>query len=308
MFALVSSYLMAALILAAIGLWLLGERGSLLLPSTVKCVKAIGWRNVLNLKVVHAYVYGRWSNQYIDILINWVFPRLSEEGKKYWADHYHGKVLTKDHAKAIVTLEKPIPLQDLEQVLPYATARDLILDAPPEIAVYECPCRHASANPCEPTQVCLIFGAPFVECLLEHNPHSARRISQTEALVILKEEHERGHLHSAWFKDVMLNRFFAICNCCKCCCGGVQGMTKFGIPMMASSGFVARIAEEFCIACGNCVEACPFSALSLNGRAASVEWDKCMGCGVCVGKCSQGAISSVRDEKKGEPMDARVLQ
>jgi hypothetical protein len=38
-----------------------------------------------------------------------------------------------------------------------------------------------------------------------------------EALDLLRAEHERGHLHSAWFKDVMLNRFYAICNCCKCC-------------------------------------------------------------------------------------------
>ena len=132
-------------------------------------------------------------------------------------------------------------------------------------------------------------------------------MSRDEALQLLEEEHQRGHLHSAWFKDVMLNRFYAICNCCKCCCGGIEAMTRRGMPMMASSGYVSKIDTSLCNACGACVKACSFEALSLNDTSAELDWEKCMGCGVCVSKCPEDAVSLVRDEKKGVPLDVRVL-
>ena len=84
-------------------------------------------------------------------------------------------------------------------------------------------------------------------------------------------------------------------------------MTKYGTPMMAASGYVAEVDADRCAACGVCVEACPFLALSLNESSAALDWEKCMGCGVCVDKCPNEAMSLVRDDAKGVPMDVRVL-
>jgi ferredoxin len=150
------------------------------------------------------------------------------------------------------------------------------------------------------------IGQPFVDFILEHHPQSSRRLTQAEALDLLRAEHERGHLHSAWFKDAMLSRFYAICNCCKCCCGGIEAMVKYGIPMMASSGYVAQVDETLCVACDTCKDACPFGAIQVDGTAV-VKWEACMGCGVCVGQCPNKAMSLVRDEKKGVPFDVRLL-
>ena len=94
----------------------------------------------------------------------------------------------------------------------------------------------------------MIIGQPYVDFLTEHNPKSARRVSQSEALGILEAEHQRGHVHTAYFKDAMEGRFYAICNCCKCCCGGIEAMMKSGVPMIASSGFVAQIDPD--LMCG----------------------------------------------------------
>ncbi len=149
----------------------------------------------------------------------------------------------------------------------------------------------------------MIVGQHFVDFIVEHNPHISRRISQAEALEILESEHKRGHLHSAWFKDVMLDRFYAICNCCKCCCGGIEMMMKYGGPMLASSGYAAKVDEDLCSACGTCADACPFHAISVES-SAGVIWGKCMGCGVCTGQCPTGSITLVRDERKGDPMDS----
>lgn len=298
--------MVVSIVIIAVTLWLIAERRRPLRQSTPRLIRRYGIRRSLSLNAIHAYIYGRWTNQYIAVLLHWIFPRISRERRQWWSDHYHGKVITHDEARAIISIDKKISLRDLEQIIPYPTARDIVLKGPPDIVVFECACRHSRKNPCQPTRVCMIVGQPFANFILQHKPGTSRRLTQAEALELLRAEYERGHMHSAWFKDVLLNRFYAICNCCKCCCGGVEAMTKYGTPMMASSGFVARLDEELCTNCDICVNACPFGALS-PGDIPTVNWEKCMGCGVCVGQCALGAMTLLRDERKGYPLDVRLL-
>jgi len=265
-----------------------------------------GLVRIVNLKALHGYIYGRWTNQYIDLLINHIIPRLGPQGKVWLSDRYHGKVLTHEQAKAILKISQDIPLRDLEQIIPYPMARNLVLKAPPDVAVYECCCRHARVDHCQPTLVCMAIGKPLVDFILEHNPKSSRRLTQQEALDLLRQEHEHGHLHSAWFKDACLDRFYAICNCCRCCCVGIEAMVKYGIKMLAPSGYVAQVNEGSCTSCATCEKACPFGAIQLNDIAA-VKWEICMGCGVCTSLCPNEAITLIRDERKGLPLDVRSL-
>lgn len=258
------------------------------------------------LNALHGYVYGRWTKQYIHVLLNYIFPRLGPEGKKWWADRFHFKVLTQEHANAIITINRDIPRRDLEQIIPFPMARDLVLKTPPYIAAYECSCRHTRTDPCQPTQVCLIIGKPFVDFVLNHHPQTSRRIGQQEAVDLIEAEHKRGHIQTAWFKDAMGGRFYALCNCCRCCCFGMEAMAKYNIPMAASSGYIARVDETACAGCANCEDVCPFDSIQANGTAV-VNWDICMGCGLCVGRCPNDAITLVRDAKKGIPLDVRVL-
>ncbi|MCX6634239.1 MAG: 4Fe-4S binding protein [Acidobacteria bacterium] len=291
-------------VLAGLVLWffLVGERGKFL-PSTGDFLRQSGF----GLRALHGYVYGRWSRQYVRTLFSLTPSEPPSKGERWLADRYHGKVLTHDHARAIVQIEKSIPLQDLEQIVPFPVARNIILQAPADIVAFECVCRQNRPSHCLPTEVCMVIGRPMTDFVLEHQPGAARRLTQAEALELLQQEHERGHVHSAWFKDAMLNRFYAICNCCKCCCGGIASMVNRGVRMMAGSGYVAEINPELCAACGDCMDACPFLALSRNGEGTQRDWDRCMGCGVCQVKCSTGAISLMRDQRKGIPLDVRAL-
>ena len=86
----------------------------------------------------------------------------SREGGSGFADSYHGKVLTLESARQLVTVNRPVMLPNLEKVVPYARARDIVLNNPEQIAVMICPCRAARENPCRPLDVCLIVGEPFV--------------------------------------------------------------------------------------------------------------------------------------------------
>jgi ferredoxin len=271
---------------------------------------------------LHAYVYARWPYLYIGIgtrrhpLARVVAPLVMGLVKLFpwepagddgtFADSYHGKVVPLEAARQLVTVQQDIDLGDLEQIVPYSRARAIVLRNPDHIVVLECPCRVTSAEPCLPLDVCLVIGEPFASFVLEHHPRRSRRITPQEAETILREEHERGHVSHAFFKDAMLGRFYAICNCCSCCCGAMSAWQN-GTPMLASSGYEVHVEGERCKGCGLCVDACQFKALSLNGRTVLADAVACMGCGVCVDKCAREALSLLRAPGRGEPLEIQKL-
>jgi len=277
---------------------------------------------------LHGYVYARWPYLYIGVgvgehplarllspvvgLFSMIFWPGSREGEggdgvgTAFADSYHGKVMPLESAKRLISVDHAIELRDLEQVIPYTQARDIVLQDPDHVVALECPCRAARAEPCLPLDVCLIVGEPFASFVTEHHPNRSRKISQSEAVEILEAEHERGHVHHAFFKDAMLGRYYAICNCCSCCCGAMQAWQN-DTPMLASSGYVSYVRAELCRGCGDCAAVCPFDAISVQNELSVIDVDACMGCGVCVDKCEQGALSLVRDTSKGEPLEIEAL-
>jgi Pyruvate/2-oxoacid:ferredoxin oxidoreductase delta subunit len=272
--------------------------------------------------LLHGYIYARWPYLYIGVgtgehrLAKWLAPlgswanRLitrkkpdeSPETQIGFADTYHGKAVPLETAKRLVSINEEIKIHDLEQVIPYKRARSIIMHNPDHIVALECPCRAARPNPCLPLDVCLIVGEPFASFVHEHHPERSRPITRDEAIAILKAEDERGHVHHAFFKDAMLERFYAICNCCECCCGAMQAH-RSGTPMLASSGYVSQVDEDLCIGCGDCIPYCQFQALELVDGYNHVVYENCMGCGVCISKCDQQALSLVRDESKGIPLE-----
>lgn len=127
----------------------------------------------------------------------------------------------------------------------------------PQHAISCYSCRSARPKHCEPTRVYLIIGKPFTDFALEHHPRQSNRLTKEEAIQLLREEHQRGHMHNAFFKEDRLNCFYVICNCCPCCCGELEAMLKYHNPMIASSGYVAQVDSGLCIACGVRVESCP---------------------------------------------------
>ena len=297
--------LVAGLVAGVLLFWIVVGEGGRLRPST----RAFFRLGRFDLKRLHGYVYGRWTPQYARVLFSLPSPQssaIAARAVRWLANRHHGKVLTAEHARAIVRLDAPVRRQTLETIVPYPIARDIVLEGPPDVVAYECMCRNARPTHCEPSQVCLAVGRPMTDFILEHHGDRARRLSQAEALLLLEQEHARGHVHSAWFKDALDDRFYAICNCCPCCCGGMDLLRK-GMPIVASSGHVARLDAAACNGCGDCARACPFGALRVDADTAILAWDRCMGCGLCEDRCPTGALRLVLDERKGVPLDVRRL-
>lgn len=273
--------------------------------------------------LLHGLFYARWPYFYIRVGTgeHWLarpmgalaelLSRISRLGSRRGrdgstADGYHGKVVPLPAAKNLVSVREDIVVRDLERVIPYPRARALILRNPGHIVAIECPCRSSRRDPCLPLDVCLIVGEPFASYIIEHHPARARWLSAAEAVGILEEEHARGHVHHAFFKDAMLGRFYAICNCCPCCCGAMQAHRN-GTPMLASSGYISRLDEGLCVGCGDCRDACPFDALAFDQGAPLVDESACMGCGVCASACETGALTLAREPARGDPLEILEL-
>jgi len=302
----------------------------------VRAARSIPGMGIID--TLHGYVYGRWpylciglgtgEHRFLKVLAplaNFIFrllcrfpsdnPQFDKQGlkpgkralsalsrKEAFADTYHAKVVRLGSAREIVSVNRSIRLKNLEKVIPYRLARDLILEKDNRILLLECPCRASRSKPCLPVDVCMVMGNPFVSFVAEHHPGRSRLIDSAEAVEVLIAEAERGHVHHAFFKEAVLGRFFAICNCCPCCCGAIQALRN-GIPMLASSGYVSVVDREKCVACGTCVEKCPFDAIRMEASQIRIDPQQCMGCGVCSGFCSRDALSLERDFNRSDPLE-----
>lgn len=273
---------------------------------------------------LHGYVYSRWPYLYIGIgtgehwlakvipaLINGIgkisaFFQKRDRPKTNMADNYHGKVMPLEAAKQLVSVNEAVEISNLEHIIPFQNARDIILKNPDHIVALDCPCRSSRAEPCLPLDVCLIVGEPFASFIAEHHPQRSRWLTSKEAQTILELEHQRGHVHHAYFKDAMLNRFYAICNCCSCCCGAMQAVRN-GSPMIISSGYVSRIERSLCTECESCLESCHFDALAMEEDGIQISEEECMGCGVCVSLCDLEALTLELNPTKPAPLKIHEL-
>jgi NADPH-dependent glutamate synthase beta subunit-like oxidoreductase/NAD-dependent dihydropyrimidine dehydrogenase PreA subunit len=92
-----------------------------------------------------------------------------------------------------------------------------------------------------------------------------REITRAEAFAIIKRAEENGLMHQIPNTDGP-GKTHAICNCCGCSCLSLRSAEMFINTDMVRSNYVSHIDKEKCVACGECVEACPVNALQLGQK------------------------------------------
>lgn len=217
-------------------------------------------------------------------------PRMDAELAQLFEQYYQeaqagiGRDLPSIHR--VIPVGEAIPIE--LEVFPYERASDLISQAK-SWGVRECICRvqqRLIGKGCDhPLEACLTF-AP-IEGAFDHSDID-RAISKDEALAILCHAEEAGLVHST--RNTRSDIDY-ICNCCPCCCGILRSLTEFNIPTaVARSDFRTAVDAELCVGCGDCLERCPFHALSMPALLAMIDEARCMGCGLCASTCSTEAL------------------
>ena len=238
-------------------------------------------------------------------MLPWVFgiyefqgPRMDREFAELSAQY--APVYQRQFFSMTPQLMQVLPVEekiaDGENVLPYERVSSLIENGQ-SFLVNDCICKNRQGllgEPCDrPVQVCLAV-AP-IPGVFDNSPYG-RVLSRSEAYDLLKKTEEQGLVHLT--SNVQYGSFY-ICNCCKCCCGVLEAINKFGMPAeeVVNAHYYAEIDPDACIGCGLCSEQrCQVAAIEEGEGVHRIIRERCIGCGLCIGTCPAGAIRLLHKE------------
>ena len=89
-----------------------------------------------------------------------------------------------------------------------------------------------------------------------------RYVTKEEAIQILEYTEKSGLVHCAFQVEGKDYTTF-ICNCCGCACAGLRQINRLDANPMSHSNFRAKIDNDKCVACGECVTICPMNAVTM---------------------------------------------
>lgn len=165
----------------------------------------------------------------------------------------------------------------------------------------KCYCRHEAwhlgKNCSAPIDdICMSLGTAS-DFLVEQG--FARRALVDELLSALKRAEDLGLVHIG---DNVQDQTTFICNCCGCCCGFLEGITKHHLKhAVTTTNYIARLEQEDCNGCEICVDHCQIKAIKMEGDYPVVDGESCIGCGVCANFCPTEAMKMEEREKKVIP-------
>ena len=116
-----------------------------------------------------------------------------------------------------------------------------IVDTAEGVSLGPCACRAVFRNCDNPINTEIMVGLSR-NVFIEERPHDYCEITKQEAKDILRQCHQRGLIHTL---IKCRQDFYAICNCCSCCCVPLRLSEKYGIGnALARSDNIVREFKE----------------------------------------------------------------
>lgn len=290
--------------------------------STKRLVKKHGWRVDVML---HNYLYFIFYYPYVWFVYH-VFRLLSKY--LYWVrplrmvlsaafNRYHSKVLSFDNAKKIFELNEDVVAVSSKnkRIIPFKYAYKILFLEPDYIALMDCPCKKTLHAPEWTINSCIAVGKGTAAFWIDKcgKKYHAHKITQTEALDLVKKFRKAGFLTQGFFKVATGGSTGVICNCHIDSCVALQA-TRFAkrfsqkFSMQIESGYSVSHDQQKCETCGTCSNICQFGAISLSDGIWTYSRKVCMGCELCKEHCPQGAISLYADDQKAVPLDIEIVK
>lgn len=224
-----------------------------------------------------------------EMQVNSIDVELANLFEAYFNDAFGEVLRVQPQFHRVIPIGKSI--RNSMEVHPFESASDLVNGAQ-AWGILDCICRKQKSligEACEhPVDVCMILDQR--QGAFDNN-QNIRAVNRDQALETLRRAAEAGLVHSV---SNNLEGVHYICNCCTCSCGILRGMANLGIAnVVARSAFVNKVDSILCSACGLCMGACMFDAISMES-GVEVDPVRCIGCGVCVLTCENDALGLVR--------------
>lgn len=212
----------------------------------------------------------------------------------------------------VIPIEETITPDKYIKFLDFENATSII-DNSRKLAIGLCSCRNEKYNigkkECDaPLESCSFMGLG-ADYTIRNN--LAREVSKSEMLDHFARAKELGLVFCSYNTG---KRQAAICQCCKCCCNYLAGITRFGYTnSVITSNYISKINTEVCKGCGKCLEVCPVNAVSLisandpknkKRKTSIVNKEICIGCGVCALKCPTHSIDLIARDSKVIPPES----
>ena len=281
-----------------------------------------GWRID---RAIHNYIYFLFYYPYVFSLYNlfrilalyfsWVTP-IRHIVKMAFA-RYHAKVISFGNTQKIFELNEDISAisEKNKRIVPFKYAYKILFQEPDFIAVMDCPCKKTLNAPEWSINSCISVGKKTSQFWLDScgKKYNARKISQHEALALIKQFREKGYLTQAFFKVATGGSTGIICNCHIESCVSLQASMfakKFdpSLSMSADSGYSVIYDNLKCRKSGTCARICMFGAVKFMDGIRKYDKKTCMGCGLCVEHCPEQALSLLRDADKSVPLDMDLVR
>jgi ferredoxin len=281
-----------------------------------------GWRID---RAIHNYIYFAFYYPYVKFVyhlfkilstyFSWIKP-FKHILKTSFA-RYHAKIMSSSDTVKVFELNEDVVAvsEKNKRIIPFKYAYKILLEEPDYIAVMDCPCKKTLKAPDWTINSCICVGKKTSQFWLERcgKKYHARKISQQEALDIIKKFREKGYLNQAFFKVASGGNMGVICCCHMDSCVSLQA-TKFAkrfddsLSMAANSGYSVRHDDEVCKTCGTCAGICQFGAIRVTDGQWTYHRDICMGCELCAEHCPEKAITLYQDAGKTVPLDLDIVR